>query len=198
MKTRCIDYHWFQSCKLPAPALSLGGFLLASFLLEFSQNLVLQVASETDRAVAIKASIISKQEIYTNSLAVRKLLLPSPSVSPRPGGGGNAVENRVGQTCSRNEIDIYQGATDPLPNGIPTYTAVITNVCSRGCSIANLHVSCEWFSSARHIDRKLFRRLAYNDCLVKNGESLAYGETLSFVYANSFLYPLAVSSLTCS
>ncbi|KAK4484997.1 hypothetical protein RD792_007604 [Penstemon davidsonii] len=86
----------------------------------------------------------------------------------------------------------------PLPNGIPTYTVEIENVCVSGsCIISDIHLSCEWFSSARVIDPKIFRRVRYNDCLVNDGQPLNPGESLSFQYANTFKYPLSVSSVAC-
>ncbi|CAK9156815.1 unnamed protein product [Ilex paraguariensis] len=107
--------------------------------------------------------------------------------------------NRIGATCSKENIFVYQGPTSPLPNGIPTYTVQIQNVCFSGsCSISNIHISCGWFSSARLINPRIFRRIYYNDCLVNNGECLSPGESLSFQYANSFQYPMSVSSVNCN
>ncbi|KAI3830876.1 hypothetical protein MKW92_050984 [Papaver armeniacum] len=108
------------------------------------------------------------------------------------------VSNRISDACSKDDIAVYQGPTTPLPNGIPTYTVQILNLClSEGCSISNIHVSCGWFSSARLINPRLFRRQNYDDCLVNNGEAIGPGDSLSFQYANSFQYPLYVSSVTC-
>ncbi|GMH30270.1 hypothetical protein Nepgr_032113 [Nepenthes gracilis] len=104
---------------------------------------------------------------------------------------------RVGSTCSRDNIVIFQGPTTPLPNGIPTYTVQILNVCTSGCTVANIHVNCGWFSSARLINPNVFRRVCYDDCLVNDGGPLGPGQSLSFQYANSFRYPLYVSSLVC-
>lgn len=101
-------------------------------------------------------------------------------------------------TCSTGDIEIYQGQTTPLPNGIPTYTVQVLNVCvSGGCSISNIHLSCGWFSSARLINPNLFRRICYDDCLVKDGNAMGPGEIISFQYANSFPFPLSVSSVAC-
>ncbi|KAL5838855.1 hypothetical protein ACOSQ3_016024 [Xanthoceras sorbifolium] len=113
------------------------------------------------------------------------------------GGGGSGDANRIGTACSKDDIAIFQGSTAPLPNGIPAYTVQILNVCVSGCSISNIHVSCGWFSSVRLINPTVFRRLYYDDCLVNDGEALGPGQTLSFQYANSFQYPLSVSSVTC-
>ncbi|KAK9681424.1 hypothetical protein RND81_10G001100 [Saponaria officinalis] len=106
-------------------------------------------------------------------------------------------EDPTDRPCSNEDIIIIQGASSPLPSGIPTYTVEIMNACLSGCSICNIHVRCGWFSSARLIDPNVFRRLCYDDCLVNDGNPLAAGETLSFQYANSFQYPLSVSSLVC-
>ncbi|KAJ4847693.1 TPD1 protein 1 [Turnera subulata] len=105
--------------------------------------------------------------------------------------------NRIGTACSKDDISIVQGATAPLPNGIPSYRVQILNVCVSGCSMSNIHVNCGWFSSTRLINPRVFRRLDYDDCLVNDGEALAPGETLSFQYTNSFQYPLSVSSVAC-
>ncbi|KAI3466500.1 hypothetical protein Pfo_023163 [Paulownia fortunei] len=115
------------------------------------------------------------------------------------GGGGGSV-NRIGLggPCSKDKILVFQGATSALPSGIPTYTVEIQNVCLSGsCSISNIHLRCGWFSSARLINPRIFRRIKYDDCLVNNGEALNPGEALSFQYANTFKYPLSVSSIAC-
>ncbi|KAK4395576.1 TPD1 protein1 [Sesamum angolense] len=112
---------------------------------------------------------------------------------------GKGVEpNRIwGDKCSKSDIVISQGATEPLPNGIPTYTVEIMNVCVSGCDISSIHVSCGWFSSARLVNPRVFKRLRYDDCLVNDGKPLVNGRTLSFQYANTFPYPLSVSSVSC-
>ena len=107
------------------------------------------------------------------------------------------VTDRIGDSCSLSAIALYQGATSPLPNGIPTYTVQILNVCISGCTVSNIHVSCGWFSSARMINPRIFRRMRYNDCLVNDGGPLAPGGSLSFEYANTFRYPLSVTDLRC-
>ncbi|XP_041998319.1 protein TAPETUM DETERMINANT 1-like [Salvia splendens] len=100
--------------------------------------------------------------------------------------------------CSKSDIAISQSATGPLPNGIPTYTVEISNTCISGCNISNIHIRCGWFSSARLVNPHLFKRLRFNDCLLNDGKPLRKGRTLSFMYANTFRYPLSVSSVTCS
>ncbi|XP_022872209.1 TPD1 protein homolog 1-like [Olea europaea var. sylvestris] len=105
----------------------------------------------------------------------------------------------LGKYAKRNcsDIVISQGQTQPLPNGIPTYTVEIMNVCVAACNISRIHVSCGWFSSARLINPHVFKRLHFNDCLVNDGKPLEYGYTISFQYANTYSYPLSVSSIAC-
>ncbi|XP_055827513.1 protein TAPETUM DETERMINANT 1 [Solanum dulcamara] len=111
----------------------------------------------------------------------------------------NEVEtNRIwGDKCSKSDIVINQGPTAPLPSGIPTYTVEIMNVCVSGCDISGIHLSCGWFSSARLINPRIFKRLHFDDCLVNDGKPLINGHTISFQYANTFRYPLSVSSVVC-
>ncbi|KAB2637620.1 hypothetical protein D8674_028154 [Pyrus ussuriensis x Pyrus communis] len=125
----------------------------------------------------------------------RKLLQQSADEGGDRGPGGDM--NRIGTACSKDDIVIFQGQTAPLPNGIPTYTVQILNACVSGCSISDIHVRCGWFSSARLVNPRVFRRNDYDDCLVNDGEALGPRETLSFQYANSFRYPLSVSSVVC-
>ncbi|XP_022886897.1 TPD1 protein homolog 1-like [Olea europaea var. sylvestris] len=107
--------------------------------------------------------------------------------------------NRFGSICSKDNILVFQGQTTPLPNGIPTYTVDIQNACTSGsCSISNIHLTCGWFSSARLVNPNVFRRIGYDDCLVNDGEPMNPGDCLSFQYANTFEYPLAVSSVACT
>ncbi|XVF54735.1 hypothetical protein PTKIN_Ptkin05aG0205200 [Pterospermum kingtungense] len=121
----------------------------------------------------------------------RKLLRQPAMVEVEP--------NRIrGEKCTRSDIVINQGPTAPLPSGIPTYTVEILNVCVTGCDISDIHLSCGWFSSAHLINPKIFKRLRYNDCLVNDGKPLINGGSLSFQYANTFLYPLSVSRVVCS
>ncbi|PWA90404.1 hypothetical protein CTI12_AA100960 [Artemisia annua] len=106
--------------------------------------------------------------------------------------------NRIwGDKCSKADIVINQGPTAPLPSGIPTYTVEIMNACTTGCDISGIHLTCGWFSSARLINPRLFKRLRYNDCLVNEGKPLINGRTISFQYANTFPYPLTISSVIC-
>ncbi|XP_043725948.1 protein TAPETUM DETERMINANT 1-like [Telopea speciosissima] len=99
------------------------------------------------------------------------------------------------QKCTKSDIAVSQGPGLPLPNGIPTYIVEITNLCLKGCRISRIHLSCGWFSSARLINPKVFKRIHYNDCLLNDGKFFAGGHSISFKYANSFYYPLAVSSI---
>uniref|UniRef100_A0A9I9CRV9 TPD1 protein homolog 1-like n=1 Tax=Cucumis melo TaxID=3656 RepID=A0A9I9CRV9_CUCME len=108
-----------------------------------------------------------------------------------------ARENRNG-ISSMSLQSSNSGPATPLPGGIPTYIVQILNSCASDCSISNIHVKCGWFSSARLVNPRIFKRVSYDDCLVNDGRALGPGRTLSFQYANTFPYPLSVSSATCS
>ncbi|KAL6497312.1 hypothetical protein OROGR_029241 [Orobanche gracilis] len=139
----------------------------------------------------------------TLSLTHRKLLNNNNNAPQREGSSKNGTENSVepnriwSDKCSKSDIVISQGPTEPLPNGIPTYTVEIMNVCVSGCDISAIHLTCGWFSSARLVNPRVFKRLGFNDCLVNQGKPLANGRTLSFQYANTYAYSLSVSSITC-
>ncbi|KAI4341330.1 hypothetical protein MLD38_026064 [Melastoma candidum] len=122
----------------------------------------------------------------------RKLLHP-------PGSEVVNKPSRIpGEGCVRGDIIVIQGASSPLPNGIPAYTVEIINMCPSGCDISAIHLSCGWFSSAHLVNPRVFRRLRYDDCLVNDGKPLRTRETLSFLYASTYSYPLSVASVSCS
>lgn len=113
---------------------------------------------------------------------------------------GNTTVDRIGigTGCSTGNIYINQGSSTPLPNGIPVYSAAVENICVEGrCTVYDVHLSCGWFSSARQINPQIFRRIAYDDCLVNDGQALNPGECVYFQYANTFSYPFSVSSIKC-
>ncbi|XP_076898018.1 TPD1 protein homolog 1-like [Bidens hawaiensis] len=158
------------------------------------------VTGVTQDTVELRSSGTSGNAESTNVKSVnrfglnRKLLLvreaPAPQVPIHP--------TRIwGDKCSKSDIVISQGPTSPLPSGIPAYTVEIMNVCTTGCDISAIHVSCGWFSSARLINPRYFKRLRYNDCLVNGGKPLLNGRTVSFQYANTFSYPISVTSVEC-
>lgn len=122
-----------------------------------------------------------------------------PSTTEVNNGTAATKPNRIGEGCSPGDLVLYQAATTPLPSGIPTYTVQILNECLGGgdCRIGHIHLSCGWFSSARLVNPRVFRRLRFNDCLVNDGRPIANGQSISFQYANTFRYPLSVSSATC-
>ncbi|KMZ59374.1 Protein TAPETUM DETERMINANT 1 [Zostera marina] len=108
-----------------------------------------------------------------------------------------SLEN-MSKRCNRNSVVVSHGQTHPLPNHIPTYTVHITNICPSRCSVYGIHVKCGWFSSTRLINPKIFRRLGYNDCLVNNGHVLPAGRTVSFMYSNTYTYPMDVFKVSCA
>lgn len=112
------------------------------------------------------------------------------------GGGSSFNSSRLTDACSKAEISLNQQSSG-LVKGIPVFSVEILNQCSSGCAITNIHVSCGQFASAVEVNPKLFRRLAIGDCLVNDGQPLDAGNVVSFRYANSFIYPLSVTSVTC-
>ncbi|KAH7278013.1 hypothetical protein KP509_38G019600 [Ceratopteris richardii] len=100
----------------------------------------------------------------------------------------------MGDACSLADIAIFQGETGPLPDGIPSFSVQIINLCVSGCPISDIHVTCGWFASAKLINPKLFKRVKYNDCIVNDRLPLKGGDSIVFEYANSFQYPLEISS----
>ncbi|MCL7043240.1 hypothetical protein MKW94_021966 [Papaver nudicaule] len=100
-------------------------------------------------------------------------------------------------SCPADTIQITQSIVDPLPGGLPQHLVVICNTCSTNCIASRIHVSCGAFSSAQLIPPNDFRRLHINDCLVNNGREMIPGQCISFNYAESFPYPLAVSFVEC-
>jgi hypothetical protein len=104
----------------------------------------------------------------------------------------------IADMCTKFDISIFQGPGSPLPNGIPTYSVQIFNLCTVGCPLSNVHVACGWFASAKFVNPKVFRRLKFNDCLVNDGNPIPNGDSISFQYANSFEYQMRVeTAVTC-
>ncbi|GAB2289367.1 hypothetical protein Dimus_023674 [Dionaea muscipula] len=161
-----------------------------------SLMLLLTVAMQYGHGLdRLKRSLVISQRIITGgaySSPHRKLLHRSKSIDEPTRIWGDI------KRCSEGDLVVTQGPTTPLPSGIPTYTVEINNACVTGCDISHIHLRCGWFSSARLINPHTFRRLRFNDCLVNNGQPLENGQTISFQYANTFSYPLVISSMHCS
>ncbi|RZC89246.1 hypothetical protein C5167_030937 [Papaver somniferum] len=102
--------------------------------------------------------------------------------STHPAHHGQGHLQRTGMRCSTNTLEVFQSRVDPLP---------------ANCTAYDIHLSCGWFASAKLINPRDFRRLRFNDCLVKDGKELEAGICLSFTYAETYPYPLAVSSIRC-
>lgn len=125
--------------------------------------------------------------------APHRKLLRSPKAVNKPTRFWGDTEK-----CTGSDLMVTQGPGSPLPSGIPTYIVEIVNACDSGCDITDIHLRCGWFSSARLINPHLFKRLRFNDCLVNDGHPLLNGESISFQYANTYSYPLSISSMSCS
>ncbi|CAG7864006.1 unnamed protein product, partial [Brassica rapa] len=95
-------------------------------------------------------------------------------------------------SCIRYKAQRFHFQMEFLPSQLRSSTP-----CVSDCKITEINVTCGWFRSVRLVNARVFRRLSYDNCLVKDGHPLAPRQTLSFLYANSFSYPLSVSSVSC-
>ncbi|PIN18226.1 hypothetical protein CDL12_09121 [Handroanthus impetiginosus] len=97
-------------------------------------------------------------------------------------------------SCPHARIQVSQG--DESNIGIPRYIVMIANLCTN-CSVAKVHLHCGWFASATIVNPRLFKRIAYNDCLVNGGNPIPSGHVIQFVYSNTYKYSLSVASFVC-
>ncbi|KAH7844607.1 hypothetical protein Vadar_029847 [Vaccinium darrowii] len=95
-------------------------------------------------------------------------------------------------SCTEKDIIISQSRENT--SGIPQFTVQIVNTCVSGCAPSDLHLHCGWFASATLVNPKIFRRLAYDDCLVNEGKPLKTSHIIRFTYATSFMYPHGFNS----
>lgn len=98
----------------------------------------------------------------------------------------------IGNICTKRDISISQSRDSS--SGIPEYIVQIVNTCMSGCAPSNIHVHCGWFASAKIVNPKVFRRVAYDDCVVNGGRPLKSSQVIRFTYDNSFMYPLSFKS----
>lgn len=94
--------------------------------------------------------------------------------------------------CTNRDISISQSRYSTT--GIPQFIVQIVNTCISGCPPSNIHLHCGWFASARMVNPRIFRRIAFDDCLVNGGRPLRTSQIISFTYSNSFMYPLSLKS----
>ncbi|KAI3832285.1 hypothetical protein MKX03_009329 [Papaver bracteatum] len=113
------------------------------------------------------------------------------------GGGGKKEINRAKDDRCEANIHLIQGNAQPLPSGIPTFIVRISNICAKNCKISKFHVKCGLFASSKLINPRVFKRIRFDDCLLKNGNAFKSGEVVSFQYANSHAYALSISSAVC-
>ncbi|KAK1646481.1 hypothetical protein QYE76_064286 [Lolium multiflorum] len=144
-------------------------------------------------------------------------LLASPSSSPqlqqrnhtRKMLNASASSLATGGVHSSRRVDVY-GCSEPeelvtvaqnsdasLHSGMPAYTVEITNNCI-DCTVCDVHLSCGYFANTELVDPATFRRLGFDDCLVKDGGPILPSEMIIFQYANSFLYEMKVVSAACN
>ena len=57
-----------------------------------------------------------------------------------------SASRRLSQTCSNEDISVNQNNAGSS-NGISLFEVEIVNECSSGCTVANIHVNCDDFTS---------------------------------------------------
>ncbi|KAJ7550617.1 hypothetical protein O6H91_07G109500 [Diphasiastrum complanatum] len=107
---------------------------------------------------------------------------------PNQRKGGSSYTIRFTDPCTSKDISISQSREDT--SGMPQYIVQIVNTCLSDCAPSDIHVFCGWFASAPLVNPNIFRRVAYNDCLVNGGKPLKQGDIVRFEYSNSFMYSL--------
>ncbi|XP_062115863.1 protein TAPETUM DETERMINANT 1-like isoform X2 [Humulus lupulus] len=147
----------------------------------------LQSRGEGGEGIPLVASVTGTTEIH------RKLLSEKEASRVEP----DRIRGDESAKCSISDITVSQSPTDPMWSGIPTYTVEIVNNCFTGCNISRIHLKCGWFSSDTFVNPKIFKRLNFDDCLVKDGGPLLNGGVLNFKYATTRPFPLSVSSVKC-
>ncbi|KAJ7296456.1 hypothetical protein O6H91_16G046400 [Diphasiastrum complanatum] len=140
---------------------------------------------QTQDAVSPRSDTIRILNIAeTNALA--KTAAPSFPRYQVPG------RKLLASACTNKDLSISQAHESS--SGIPQFVVQIVNTCLSNCAPSDIHVFCGWFASAPLVNPNVFRRIAYNDCLVNNGNPLRHGEVIRFEYANSFMYPMTFKS----
>ncbi|XP_058093583.1 uncharacterized protein At1g05835 [Magnolia sinica] len=99
-----------------------------------------------------------------------------------------------GASCGINRPTVQQ--TQVGRGNPPKFTVEIRNNCQT-CPAINIHIKCGNFSQAL-VNPKLFRVLAYDDCVVNSGLPLAPLQKLSFSYSHQkFLMSLRTWYFQC-
>ncbi|CAN6480710.1 unnamed protein product [Victoria cruziana] len=136
-----------------------------------------------------------KQTVWSLSVI---LFLSHHSINPPVNASAAEDSYDYYRECKTSDIGLAQSAAGTLPNGIPAFLVEIFNTCESSCGITNIHISCGAFASVKLVNPRVFRRLAVDDCLVNDGQPIRSGQAFSFIYANSFMYPMKVSRVdTC-
>ena len=107
------------------------------------------------------------------------------NVSCKLGIGGDAE-------CTDRDIGISQSRE--TTSGVPQFIVEIYTTCTNDCEPSDVHLKCEWFASTAVVNPRIFRRVAFNDCLVNGGRPIPRGQILRFAYENSFMYSLSFKS----
>ncbi|CAM6123183.1 unnamed protein product [Calypogeia fissa] len=94
-------------------------------------------------------------------------------------------------------IELDQDNTTFYLDGLPVYHVTVMNTCL-DCSVQDIHIACEDWASATEVNPLVFKRIAYNDCIVNDGKPISSQGVVFFEYTNSFPYPMHVESSSSS
>lgn len=109
----------------------------------------------------------------------------------------DSTADRQWNGCPRTSLSMAQSRIGSVYNGIPEFQVTILFDCE-DCVISDLHINCGDFASAKLVIPTIFRRLSVGDCLVMDGKHFLSDQIIEFTYANSFLYPMSLSSYKSS
>ncbi|KAH7428410.1 hypothetical protein KP509_09G000400 [Ceratopteris richardii] len=120
--------------------------------------------------------------------------VPMSSVTSASPHDHRLTIRRLSNGCTERDLSISQ-SREMGESGVPQYIVQIYDTCTDdGCAPSDVHLNCGWFASRLLVSPDVFRRLAYNDCLVNGGLPLLQGKIIRFTYQNSFMYPLSFKS----
>ncbi|MCO5579300.1 hypothetical protein L7F22_033154 [Adiantum nelumboides] len=94
-----------------------------------------------------------------------------------------------GHCKAEEDIVVVQGPVGPFK-----FLMHIINTCIDGCSFQVIHMACGGFAFDSFVNLALFKRVAFNDCMVKGGATLTLGQVILFNYASTIQFPISVAS----
>lgn len=86
--------------------------------------------------------------------------------SPAPAAVPATDEEKTAGERSRDDVAVYQGgALRRCSTGCPP-TPCRSSTSLSGCAVADIHLSCGWFSSARLVNPSAFHQMGFEGCQI--------------------------------